>query len=426
LENGNEEERDGRYVEDMEELRNPPREIHVPLSMRGRLLLLQAAFLAMVVLATNAVIMRTTNESLDLGPNGSQTLQDTHVLLRDDFDLADDYWLIEKVETGTIGYRDGKAVLRIGKTQQGSSIQISDLGRGGGKRWLQVSTEMRIRVGSESAEVGNGIRCWGFSSGDPDTNVDFLGFSWYSPGSGDDLVGFWAQSFINDSLVDKRPIIGVDVGKWHTYAIHWGEGYAGLFIDGNVVMETEHVTENPMCLLVHGGNWAYTMPPGQDYITAVDILDLEHDAWIQVDHIQVMMTRRQVDEYRDNTAQSLLAAAGIIAEAELGGLEVQGLLEDHAAATDALQMEGYIPGELYQRIGALAGLQELQLVAISDLFRRANEMIQAPGLEEREHRILKADYDRAVEAWQNCDFPRTVIILNRILQRGSKEANVEG
>jgi hypothetical protein len=281
---------------------------------------------------------------------------------------------------------------------------------------------MRIQVGSDSAEVGNGTRCWGFSSGDPDTNVDFLGFSWYSPGSGDDLVGFWAQSFINDSLVDKRPIIGVDVRDWHTYTVHWGEGHASLLVDGNIVMETEHVTEDPMCLLVHGGNWAFNMPPGQDYITAVDILDLEHDAWIQVDHIQVTMTGRQADEYRNKTAEYLSAAAGIIAEAELRGLKVQGMLEDHATATDALQREGYIHGELCQRIGALANLRELQLVAISDLFRRANEVIQAPGLEEREHKMLKADYDRAEKAWQNCDFSRTMIILNRILQ-GNVEAS---
>ncbi len=405
---------------DIEEIRESRREIYLPLSMRGRLLLLQAVFLAMVVLATNAVIMQTLNRSV--GPTPNDTLQgpEVHALFQDDFDYQDTYWYRWEEGTGTASIRDGCAFLNLNQTKGGAVAALDDMQGGRGHQWLHVSIEVRLRCsddGKLEGDLGGATRAWGFADSLPTHPENHLWFASCSPESDPSLEGFLVQVAVNNSLVLSRPVIGIDVRQWHNYTILWEPGNATFLVDDELILTTEEVPEVPMGMVVLTSNWVYRGPlyPGGN-LQMIGLMDLEHDSWIQVDRVDAFLGSRQLAGHSEIAGRTLSAAPAIILEAEQKGMDTEKMRDDLVSATEALQKDGYIPAQLHSKVIAIAEILPEYLDELADLFSDARNRIEDPATDPGDARIMEAHYASAEKAWDNYDFPLTKTHLQRILE----------
>jgi hypothetical protein len=203
--------------------------------------------------------------------------------------------------------------------------------------------------------------------------------------------------------------------QWHNYTIIWRPENATFQVDGETVFTTRQVPNVPLSVGVLMQSRRDNLLPG-GIIERKDeaFFPLEEDQWIKIDHIHVYMVQDEFDEYTSKANQSLRDALKTINSAKLGGIETDGLEEDHAQAQLALTQTGYIPGELYVRTVSIAEILPGYLDELSELFTLAEEKIESDSLMGKDTRHLEAQIDRALKAVREADYTLAIDYLEII------------
>jgi hypothetical protein len=386
-------------------------------TMRSKVILSGLAFFVCMVFLV--AFSTATRLELPQGDKGEEEqLPSYATVFRDELDALGPGWFDWQLGDGGANVSDGCVFLNLRTgPQYMTASSIVDFGDSGGEwrmKWRYVGLEIRLRCGDDnglSSGVGEGHRGWGFGDVYPGWPSNFLGFGSHSPGSGESLVGFYASVGINGTMVRREDISGIDMRQWHNYTILWEPDNATFLVDGEVVLATRDVPNVPVSVFVTTQNRRDDLTP-DGRIELIEFFPLKQDQWIQIDYVQVFVGRAYVEEAN----QTLANASRVLVSAELRGIDIQSLRDDHSEAIEALARDGYVPAELYVRMESVAGDLPIYLEELSDLFLAAEERIDALSLEGRNTLALEAQYERAKKALCECDYPLAVKHLEMIVE----------
>ncbi len=403
----------GVDVEEVEE--EPAPGLYIPLSMRTRVAVLAAIVVVILIISTGVTI----NQLVGTSPL-NDSMEQIKLLLHEDFDGEDKdpSWVWRLGTVGTINQRGGFAFLNISETEE---AVLSEAGlHGSSSRWLYASMEVRLRCSDDTraqSDTGGGMKYWGFV--DQAVPGDALGFISYGPESDPDVVGFWVKSVASHELLFSSRVDDVDIREWHTYKILWEENNATFLIDGRVVASTENVTHVPLRFETIVNSGRYTSDSGGDRVGDLnfELIDLEDEAWIQIDYVQVFTGREQYDRFADDISGLSWLARASVADAEGGGTDVGELRRIYGNAQTAWANCDY-PGakeSLEKILVAVSRIDE-----VSGMFSKAQDLIDEAERSGMDTSSMRRDYSAAESSWKKFDYGIVKLLLRKILRRESE------
>jgi hypothetical protein len=220
----------------------------------------------------------------DSGDSGNQYT----TIFRDDFNETESglFPRFDRVEfSAKITVRDGYAFLNMSNAESKRASAAGLLPRINRQRfWKYVGMEIRLRCSSDNkleSEIGGGRRTWLFTEEWPPGNL--LGFNCLSPEA--DHPGLCIESVVDNQLVFREPVIGIDIRDWHTYIILWQENNATFLVDGEVVGTTDKVPSAKMTSEVGIGNVVLHGDYGPQL--KWEHIDVPFDEYIQIDYYRM-------------------------------------------------------------------------------------------------------------------------------------------
>jgi len=337
----------------------------------------------------------------------------------DDLDSEDSDWFLWEETGGHVGSSDGYAYLNLDQGNSDICVSaIADLEGDWGMKWRYVTVEIRLRCGDDNginSDTGEGQRGWGLGDIYPDWPENFLIFNSHSVGSDESLAGFYAMVGINGSLVQQEDISYIDMRQWHNYTIIWKPENATFLVDNETVFTTQQVPNVPVAISVIAQNRHDNLLPG-GVVELKEFFPLRQRQWIQIDHIHVYMEDEEYNDYISAASQALRQAQNTIRDAKLGGIDTDGLEEDHAQAQQALDQKGYIPAELHRRIVGTAETLPNYLDRLADLFTKAERRVQSYKSEGRDTQYLESQVEKALKALREAEYTLANSNLERIME----------
>jgi len=392
------------------------------LSMRSKILIVGVCYLITSVFALFVSIDEITYAVFgeigeDISDNNSNEKSDGFLantsgkitFLWDSFESFDDYWHLETEGTGSIKFQENDIDLIINETPHGTKASFNDGEGGRDERWLYGSMQTQLKMSGNEDDCSYS---WGFGAGQHvDEAKDVLCFTFFPPRSGPDLAGFRILIIINEKPLLVEPV-NVNLRDWHTYAIHWEPDNVTFLIDDKKVFTTNQVPHAPMHIGAYISNAAFEVT---DDVKWLGTDDTDADEWIQIDYIQVFMKKAQHSEYVRDAERILLTASQMIQAAESQGLVIDNFDEYLTAATKALEEDGYILGELYTKVKAVADLSSEDLEVFAQLFLLATEKLQSKT-DSKNQTALEANYLLAQTEWNKCNFEVTENYLQLVIR----------
>jgi hypothetical protein len=340
-------------------------------------------------------------------------------LYRHDFDVQDSYWywdLEGDTVSGTI--RDGYAFLNMtDETTSNASGRVigwdnhPTKGRDpveGEGQWLYASMEVRLRCSDNNqleGEEGGGLRAWGLVNYQafPRQCILFLSLS---PGSIPEIVGFWAETKVDNRVVSRQSLKGIDMTEWHVYTALWEEGNSTLLVDGEVVGTVKESPSVPM----FGDVFLQNLYEGGDHSWYLDVVG---NVSIQVDYVRLFATKERFSAWSEEVSR----AEELLDEAVGKGIDTADLADYMNQVRDVWR-EGY-----YNHCLAKPYLEMIipyleHFDEVSEMFSSCAALIEESrqkGLADRTIKMMEGHYAQAEVYWGEYNYEDTELNLRKIV-----------
>ncbi len=263
--------------------------------------------------------------------------------------------------TGSYAYRDGCLYLGITKestAKEMSSAALEDEWQR--SRWRYVGLEMRLRCSDDNklrSKVGGGGRCFGFYT---ENLKNQLRFTCAEPA----FTGLRAIAIVDGKATLDKEVTGIDIREWHTYTCLWEEGKGIFLIDGDAVARTDSPPGKPMSIFIYIAN-ARVSGSLDDY--RVSPIDIDFDAYIQVDHVRTFVDGERFREMDSQISGLLSGSQQLLGDLERKGGDIKVLRREHERARNDWRKDHFIYEESKTRLEAIIKIMEQHSEVESDI-----------------------------------------------------------